>query len=81
LKDCSQEFNEDELTFSWVDAKCHPELLEAFNISEVFVPTLLAYSPVKRKFTFLKEEFKDENIKEFLYNVRKQKMLKIEENL
>jgi len=67
--------------FSWIDVKCHPEILSGFGISEVFVPTLLAYSPVKKKFSFMQQEFKEAHIQEFLNNIRRVKQSKAKDML
>ena len=64
----AQDFKRNELNFGKIDGICHRELLEYFEISEVYLPTAVAYNPVKQMISNLKI-FSEEGLKRYLQEV------------
>ena len=60
------------MNFGRIDGVCHRELLEYFGIDEVFLPTIVAYSPVKFRVSSNKL-FTDMHNRRFLDLVAKRK--------
>ena len=78
----AQDFKHLEFNFGKIDGICHRELLEYFEISEVYLPTAVAYNPVKQMISHTKI-FTEESFKRFLQKVSemKQRNFKKQESL
>ena len=51
-------FGSKPVTFGYVDAFCHDELLLPLELSDDFLPNYIAYNPSKRQYEFLDKRFR-----------------------
>ena len=49
----------------WLNATCHQYILEVFNLQPMFIPTVVYYHPVHKKFGNLVGKFTERGIKKF----------------
>ena len=57
--DIAQEFGAEDFKFGSIDAKCHSEFRDYFDINHILLPVVVAYNPVSRRISFEKLYEKD----------------------
>ena len=62
LKTLENEAKSLPIYYMWVNASCHPYILEAFDVNPMFIPTVVFYLPEKDKSAHLIGKFDKETI-------------------
>jgi thioredoxin-like negative regulator of GroEL len=75
LKKVQQRFLTRPVSFMWVDAMCHTELVMQLDVSQDFLPTVVSYNPQKKSYSQLIGRFEYESLVTWLDKVLKAKVL------
>jgi hypothetical protein len=54
-----------QFKYMWLNSTCHDYLLPTFQVSPMFLPTVVIYSPTQKKYARLVKPFSKENLQDF----------------